>query len=422
MRERGESRKAVSAGVLGILLGGLLGGLSASSALARPEYAAKEGIVNCAACHVSPFGAGIRNAYGKLFQTRKQGPAATSLNEVFQGDLRVIGYFPENAAAKTPADRAAGVALMSSIVAVNVPLRPETGTGEGARLVFGYDFGNLNRTIRDGYVLFRPRPVNERAWLSSVQFGRFQVIPFGLLTDEHRVFNRVLTKTEFHVVQELGLALGGDPNRGLHYDAGILPWGAGNAFADEGEGLNYSVLGNLRASPKGLPGFVGASYRKFVRWADRPVKPYAAAVYGALSGARLTDGAVKLTLLGEVTLARGFNDDTAIQNASITDFSGTNTAFLSAVRGSQSIGYLLEADYDLRERLTLQYRFERAALDRRYLADAFLRHGLGFRFAVNPATSFWSRYEVSISRRPGISAETSRAARDALLLVLHVSI
>ncbi|MCM2278126.1 MAG: hypothetical protein NDJ89_08620 [Oligoflexia bacterium] len=395
----------------------------AEQAQARPEYAGKNGIVNCGSCHVSPSGAGIRNVNGKLYQTRNLGPSGTSMIDWFQGDARFIGIIPQNPKGE---GRSSGIVLMSTILSGHAPIARNAESGSETSFVVSYDLGFLNANkIRDAFLLYRPIPVEDTGWVSGIMFGRYQVIPFGLLTDEHRTYVRGLTKTTFHQDQEFGLGVSGDPFYNLHYDAMLLNGeasAAGSAFGTRAAALSYGMLFNIRYNPLLVPGFVGMSYRSY-KVVDAAYSPWAGSLYGAISGAKLTRGLVKATLLGELVMAHGYNDSGILSNGSISNnFTGGNTALKDAIKDSVSQGYYVELDYDLTNRWTLMYKFDYVALDRHFTADAFYRHAFGFRFAVNSAASFWARYEMGEAKRVFFTNENSKAERDDLLLVLHVSI
>src|SRR5580704_13890922 len=94
--------------IVGIVL------LFSASAFAKPEYAVKQN-VSCITCHLSPWGGGPRNLYGKVYGSRDFGIGRYSNQDLFSGSLRGISYYPTGASRSSN-----GTALMEASGAVNV--------------------------------------------------------------------------------------------------------------------------------------------------------------------------------------------------------------------------------------------------------------------------------------------------------------
>lgn len=385
------------------------------NANARPEYAVKHGYTQCSVCHISPFGGGARRVDGKLYGSKDFETGVQSLQNYFSGDLRAITFFPAH-----PEKTTNGIALMSAIPAVNIPLTQDK-QGVSTHLVSAFNLGGLAPTgVREAYLLVEPsHPNNGNSFFSAIQFGRFNV-PFGLMTDEHRTWTRIQSKTSINDF-EMGAALSGDPLFNFHYDFALTTGFQNGGMTFSGnKDLPWALILNLRWNPVIAPVILGTSYSRH-RTLNPQIDytPYAYSFYTGLSGHRLTHGSLPFTLLGEFQIARGWNDTNT--NPSLASFiPASDTAYQDAIKNSESLGLYLGLDYEISQRWTLQYKFENLVLDRLYTADGYIRHSAGFKWNINSNIILTSRYEIARAMRPGIQADNARAARDAFFTLLHV--
>ena len=384
---------------------------------ARPEYAVRLGTVSCAACHVSPYGGGARGLYGKYYGSNNYGVSRFSNQDLISGDLRFLALYPAKASHTTN-----GPVVMASIVSANVPVI-ENSDGSQTNLVVANSFGyltNASGSLREAYVIHRTAPEAEQAAFKHIMFGRFNS-PFGLLTDEHRTYVRVQDKTSENDF-EFGGLVSGDPLEQIHYDvaltSGMQQGGSGFTNND----LTRATIGNLRYQTSSLPFFFvtsAAFHRSLVIARTSHYNPYALAVYGTLSADRLTRQTLHGSLLAEVDLARGWNDSTT--NPGIAKFiPGSDAPFQAAVKDSQSLGWWVQANYDVTPRFVLMVKYESLALDRRFPADAFVRHGFGFKYFMNSNMNVAVRYETSQAGRSSITSDQVANARNGVLAVFNL--
>lgn len=388
--------------------------LLSGNAWARPQYAAKQGIVNCSACHASPFGGGPRNINGKYYGTHGLGVGENSAQDKVSGDFRIMLLEPNN-----PQYNPNGLVMMSAIPSGNLQLSQSDG-GSETRAVVAYDLGMLGGALgaglRDSYVRFRSVKEEANSFLKYVLFGRFNV-PFGILTDEHRTYVRIQTRTT-HNEFEMGFGFSGEPDDRFHYDLALTTGVANGGSALITNDIPWAAIANLRWNPGAMPFFLGAS-GTYQRRLNLAYNPHALSLSGALSLDRLTNGGISGSLMSEIAWAHGFND--AARNPAMARYflPANDPAFAAAVADSTSIGLMVQAEYNLTQRWTLLYKFEDLALDMRFTGDAFIRHAFGFRTILNSNMDLDLRYEIGLAGRPSITDADLSTARNDLMGVFR---
>ena len=382
------------------------------SAYARPEYALKHGLPQCTACHVSPFGGGIRNVDGKYYGHHGLNQSALPVQEMFALDLRAIAIYPNE-----PAKKGNGVALMAAIPYANLPITKNEAGLTNSRAVLGYGLGGFATGLREAYVLFDTAPAENQGYLKHILVGNFN-LPFGLQTDEHRTFVRQVSATTLNKY-EFGLGIAGEPLSILHYDFTFTN-GFQTAGAPNSTDLPYALSGNLRLTPGRLPFFLGLSgmiHRKI----QLPYNPYAAAVYTGISFDRLTRGRLKGSLSGEAMAARGWSN--TVLNSYISSYiPASQSVWQNAVAQAKSLAFLIQASVDLSPRFSLRYKFDEYVPARPFVGDAFIRHSFGFRYFVNSNMQLMVMREESKAKRAGISDLESSVARSGFIALLEAGI
>lgn len=391
------------------LVSTLLGIWPAKTTFARPEYAVRYGIVNCAACHTSPFGGGVRNTYGKQYGGHGLGSGPLSTQDFASFDWRAITLYP-----KKPSTTANGTALMTATPTANVPIT-KSGEKVTSRVVTAYGLGGLATGLRESYLLFDTTTGSDNSWISYVTFGKF-VAPFGLLTEEHRTYTKLMTRTTENNF-EMGGAVSGDPFLSFHYDLAVTN-GLQSAGAFNSNDLPWAVIGNMRWNPPGMPFFVGAS-GEVHRTMTKSYNPYSDALYMALSLDRLSKNYLHGSIQAEAVYARGWNSNPP--NDQLSYFiPTTQTAWLSSIVDAQAFGWYVLFNYDVTSRFALVYKLDEYMPDRHFSGDAFVRQGYGFRFFLNSNMNVLARYERSDAFRPGLTYTDGQAARDDVIAMLHV--
>lgn len=393
---------------------------------ARPEFAAQYTYVSCTMCHVNPAGGGIRKIEGKLYASRIFAPSEWSKQAWFQFDSRSqVAYAKRTASAERK-----GVMIMTTTPAVHLPVvkKPSTGQDE-VEVVFSHGLGLANTGLMDAYLLFNygqgpslKAPTGEKANverpLHSILVGQF-IAPFGLATDEHRTYTRIMTKSTVRDYQS-GLLLSGDPDVRFHYD---LALSAGlqtaSALATDSP---WGLYANMRWNPFRAPMFFGMSYAQVgTQKVAYPLE--AASMSMVLTTDQATNGTLTGALLAEVTWAHGWNN--SLVNGGLTGIGyfipDTETNWQTALNDSRSLGYLLQYNWNLSQTWQIQLKQEQFIPDERYTGDVFNRTGLGFRHYLNSNMSLTGRVEKSDSTRPGITETGNvRAVDNMAYLLLHL--
>jgi len=387
----------------------LAAALASTEVHARPEYAARLGYINCTACHVSSTGGGPRTVDGKMWGGR--GGNATSWvsrQDLFSVDFRSIGLFPSDP--KTAS--ASEVALMAVTPQANIKITDLKDGGVETHLVTGVQLGLLGFggvVPRESYVLARLKEPSENGLVKDIVFGRF-IVPYGVMTDEHRTYVRTQDKTGMYDF-EMGALVSGDLLPYLHHDLGVTTGfqNGGNFVAND---QTYALFANARATAPGLPFHVGSSWSQH-HSDNASYDPFSASLYTGWSLDKLSRGLLRGALLFEYEVAHGWNDPT--RNSTNLGKYFTSAVYQSAVKDSYSAGAYGLADFVLNDRWSVFYKYDRLAFDLRYPGDAFNRHGIGAKYYFNPYMSLSARYEISSSGRDELNTGTPNTRNDVLL-------
>lgn len=371
----------------------------AQFAEARPEYAVRHAIVSCTACHVSPVGGGIKNLSGKLYAANSKGYQFTpkKYQENLSFDMRILFYESE----KYTGTRG-GLGLMNATIGGVLPL--EEGEDFNISAVAETDLGAFpGAGPRSVYAITN---FGDNQLVENVMVGKF-VVPFGLLTDEHRTYTRIQSLTSFNDF-EMGALLSGRLGfESMHYDLGAFSGmhAGGNLVSGSANG---GVV-NVRWAPRFLPFYFGVSANYYN--IDQKPDPNADTAYVAVSLDRLTNSLIKGSFLLESARARYFN--TTDSNSQVpTYFIGSDSAYQAAVDGSTSEGLYALLNIDVSPRTTLIYKYDSISLDHSYDGDAFERHGFGVKRSLTRQTSVSARYEYAQVGREGVS-DSLRSAQNA---------
>jgi hypothetical protein len=380
--------------------------LFSESGSARPEYSLEQKS-HCSACHITPYGGGQRNQFGKTFGMRGYSVTDEKLDRDLSIDARFAGYYATQETSKR-----SGFAVMSTVVSgvksleeSDVPLS----------FVAAYDLGSLNSGLREAYAIW---PLKQHQDSVSVMVGKFQA-PFGLLTDEHRTYTRMLTMTSNQEF-ETGINLSAIAMRVFQLDlAAVNGFQSGGKYT-EGD-VTQGLIGNLRYNSTVLPIMLGTSYAFHQR---REVEPKVLRAYSGYLGVtfkNITNGYLPLTITGEKVLASQFTDPTFNRYINryfipIEGFDG----YMADIADKQSTAEFLQARLTISPKLALLYKYDRLLLDKEFPGDAYQRHGYGIDHRINKAINFQLRHEKAIVGREGINTANSVAARDAFIAVVHV--
>lgn len=381
--------------------------LAVGQAWARPEYAARLGINNCQSCHYNPGGGGLRNPNGKFYGWRARHGVWDEDKKYWHIDLRMNGLYPNRA---TEANN--GMALMSAVAGASLPIEKD-GDKVRSQIVLAYDMGTIAANgPREVYLQFIPDETS--VWT----LGRF-LAPFGLLTDEHRAFTRLQTKSTIYDF-EMGGIYSKDLSERAHIDfsltTGFAQGGKFTGGTSTTPEQTSAVILNSRFSPSFYPGFLGLSYRSDQSLIVKDVQ--AASAYSAISLER-TRLFIPLHVLGEVVWARGWNNQkyNAINLGQFIP--GSDLALQSALEKSESLGMGAEANFEINPWWVLQYRYDRMALDQKFSGDVFQRHGVGFKHFFTATTNILVRYEKAESSVKEVPQESVRANKDSFYFILH---
>ena len=382
------------------------------SAFARPEYSAMNRI-SCSSCHTTPWGGGPRNVYGKIFGARNLGSPKTNNTDVFYGDFRALLFTPKN-----PVTGSNGMAMMEIAPSANVPIT-ESEDGSEMHVVATYDFAPIMGSggAREAYIHWQIGS-DENRLVSHVLVGRFNS-PFGLLTDEHQTYTRILTNSTLNTFLT-GLSVSGEPIQNLHYDLALTNNLKGDGGL-HGADIKWGEVFNLRWTPEFFPGLFGASQNYQHSSMNSFSEPIAFSAYSVISLDRLTNKKLNGSLSGEVVSAKNWIDPNNNSNTPpLASFFGASAAYQTAAAASRSIGYYCQAKYDLTTRWSLFYKFDYLTFDESYPADAFMRHGLGFEVYLNSNVILNVRGERASVGRPEIVGTNALAAEDDLLATLRL--
>lgn len=380
------------------------------SAFARPEFALRHRINRCTACHLSPIGGNERNVYGKYYGARHFKPGPYSNQDLVSLDARMLYYRPDPGHAQSKG----GLGWMAGIVSGNIPLVRETGKSE-VNLVFGHNIGGFAAaSVRNFYIRWKNAEDTETQFLPQyVMLGRFHT-PFGILTDEHRALIRLQTRTGWNDF-EMGAVMSSNPWESLHYDLAIVNGEKTAGTLASENALLWGQILNIRFMPATWPIMLGISGSYHRREHDRHSSPYAGSVYAMLSFDRLTSGWFSGSLSAEYSRAKFWNSSLETGFVDSTDYS-------NLVARSESEGITGQFNWDISRSWTLLYRYEQLALETSFPADAFRRHGVGFRHYLGPNMFLQGRVEDSQANHPSQKNGNGKGAVDGSFLLLQVGI
>jgi hypothetical protein len=388
--------------------------LSPCSAWARPEYALKTKL-NCTACHVTPWGGGPRNLFGKSYGAHDHPPGKISMSsDLFYGDVRFIDYI-----ATAPTTQESGAALMEAAVTADVPIL-QGERGQEMRGVLTFNVATLSGSeAREAYVRFQ-LPSDHEADATYFLVGHFYV-PFGLLTDEHRTYTRIQNDSRINDY-DTGADLSGNFSHDWHYDLAIvnnLNTGGGFTTAD----WSLAGVGNLRWNPSDLPLLLGIS-GEYERYSFQPA-PYAGSFYAGLSLDRVSHDTLKGSLFYEFVGAKNW-DNPAVNGGEVNPGLGTifvpasQGAYLNSLTSATSLGQYVWLRYELSSFWNLIYKMDYLALDASHMGDAFWRHGFGFETFLNSNMIFDARFEKAFAGAPGIGANDVLAVQSDFFVMLRL--
>lgn len=388
--------------------------LPTQSAFARPSYAARSGVVSCTGCHVSPAGGGIRTSAGKAFGARGFQMSQWQIQEYAQVDTRMIYYQPERSQTSH-----SGLGLMSTILSTQIPLRNGKGTEQPgpARFVASYDFGQFNAGQRATYVMWVDEEAATSIDRNTVILGRFQV-PFGLMTDEHKTYVRMQTATSYNDFK-MGAMYSKTTTPNVHYDLALV--NGLQTAATEGSGRfsagpTGGVYVNARLSPQEPNYYGGVSLAYNYRHGEQQ-DLWAASLYSAIPLDSMRARNQEATLLLEVSTAQGFTEGSINPDISRFFYAG-NSTYQSLVEQAQSIGYMARFNWYFTNRWMAFYKFDSLTLNIDYPADAFLRHGVGFKHWLSANSILQTRVEIAKAGHPAI-AEENLGEQETVFLVYH---
>lgn len=387
--------------------------IASSTSYSRPEYAIHHGINRCTICHISPSGGSERNLNGKYYGSRNFSPSPYSRQDLVSLDFRALYFAPENRP-----ETNGGLAWMAGIVSLNLPLSQEDDKKE-KRLVFGHNIGGFSAAQpRNLYLRWKNYGENEYHFYPQyVLFGRFHA-PFGLLTDEHRTYTRILTRNTWNDF-EMGVLASGDISPEVHYDAALVNGEktSGTSLGKD-RALIWGQIINFRLQPFQGPILIGMS-GSYHRRIKKEESPYAATIYGVLSLTRWSNGKINGSLSMEYTQAHFWNSENVGIAGLLQD---PNGVYLNTVSKSESSALLLQTTWDLNLQWSFLYRYEQLRLDRHFPADTFDRHGLGFRHFFDSNMILNTRIEFANARQPTQHSSSGKASIDGGWIVLQIGI
>lgn len=391
------------------VVGTLLVTLAMESAWARPEYALQTGVNRCTACHISATGGGVRNLTGKYFGSRGYKVNPALMQEWIGADVKMMHYAPEKGK-----ETRGGSALMAASVYLTAPLTAEDEGAFERRVVYEQNVGSMGASTRQIYMAWTDRDAEVNSWLpQQVILGR--IIPaYGILSDEHRVFVRMQTATEWNTRTRMGVQFSANPYESLHYDFSILNGQENTGTVSAGQSEIFGGELNLRYLTPNHPWMLGLSANSYAGTAgDQPRS--AQGVYAGLSVSRLTGQRVPVEVMLEYDQAKNWNVASWMAPF-VTD------AYATLVTGKESRGGYLQAQWELSQRWSLLYRYDYLLMDKDFPGDAFTRNGLGVKTYLAPNTWVMARYDKATAGRADEEASTRTGSLDAWWALLTISL
>ncbi len=421
--------------VCGFFAAGLAGALALPGLLpeaeARPEYALRIRTNRCATCHTNPAGGGHRNLTGRAFAPSPPaaGEAVSPLQEflsqdMFGFDWRVLAYAHIAGGKGEDKHKGAlqsisGPAAMAAVPSVSIPFYKSKG--REWRFVYSYNIGGYYRGSRDSYLRIKLYD-DYRKYPQFITFGQFAA-PFGLMTDEHRTYVRMQTRTTWNQ-QKMGVLLSGGWTPALSYDL---------AFVNEGEteGARSRKTDSekketdLKVFAAGLGGFANVRYLSTAwGWMAGASASYhnnkhnsaALSLYQALDLNSLTRNKLPGAFLAEGVLGYKTNSQiTSLMQGG--DFAGARGDDLA---NSNSLGALVRWNYDFLPKWGFVFKYDHFNPDIKYTGDYYQRFGLGLKHFFNSQTILEGRGVLARASPKAETKGSSPVTQNALWLLLQV--
>lgn len=387
------------------------------NSFSRPQYAIRNKLNDCTACHFNPSGGGARNVFGKSNGSRKFKIGPYSKQDLFSLDYRAASINSTKAKNENPN----GTGIMTSNATAAIPVVQEED-GSEIHAVASYDLGGFGAGARETYARFTTSSFGGLS-PQNIVFGKFN-IPFGLLTEEHRSYTNKQTNTGSNNF-EMGVMFSGNPHYSFHYDLAFVEgYQKGAGYPDAGN--NYGVVLNLRYNFNNSPLYVGLSglYNKGQINSEtgeiREFEPWAVSTHSALSLDHLTGKILKGSLLAEFVVAHNFNRPEF--NSGIGYFINPteSAAYYSEVQDKHSFGAKLRLDLDLSKRWSVFYKLDAFAPDHEHLKDQFLLTSLGLKFWYKSNVDIDLRLEKAEIKRAGIEETGVSASKDKILALARI--
>lgn len=306
---------------------------------------------------------------------------------------------------------------MAGVVGGNVNLVESSPERYEAKFVMNLNLGGFTAagTNRDTYLRYKIREDDEISWLPQYYvLGRF-LAPFGVSTDEHRAYARMITKTSWHDL-DAGLLMSGDPSGTIHYDIGLLSGekNGGSSIASGGA-TRYGYMVNLRWMPSWFPATLGlsANYYRRSEGAEGATASSLYALY-SLTRSSLLSRWIRGSIAAEYVTARQWNESQVQLVSSPT--------YLGALKNERAEGWYSALVIDLNPKVSLVFRYDRATLDVGFPSDFYERTGIGIKHYVGPNMSFSVRTEFAKATHPTEANGTATGAQNATWLLMQVAL
>lgn len=203
----------------------------------------------------------------------------------------------------------------------------------------------------------------------------------------------------------------------IHYDLALVNDLQNSGAFSQGD-LSWAEIFNARWSPSNLPLFLGVS-QTYQRLINSP-QPSAYSLYAAVSGDRLTNGKLTATVLGEMVVAKNWNNPNL--NNSLGSFftTGGLSSYQAAVASARSRGFYLKATYDISPKWNLFYKYDDLLMDTDFSGDGFARHGFGSEVFLNSNLILNFRYEKAVTGLSEASSVNELATQNDFMVMLRV--
>lgn len=385
---------------------------------ARPEYAIRHGFTRCTTCHLSPVGGGTRNLMGKSFGLRGFNPGPFATQDVWSLDVR--GIYLNNP--EGPNTLKGGAGIMAGNLSANLPVTAEEEGKAPLRAVLTHNVGGFPAGAggpREAYLRWELKDDSATGFSPQyVLLGRF-VSPFGIVTDEHRTYTKLQTQSTWNNL-DIGALFSGNPSSFLHYDFSLVNGQKtnGTGFGDGNAAVWGSTL-NLRLMTSESPVGFGLSGLHYEKVKDQD-SASASAAYMMVSMDRLTWDVFKGSLLVEYVSAQGLNSNIDLARMF------TDSAYLDTVKNSESRGLYALLNWEFSEVLSFCYKYDQYTPNLSFVADSYVRHGLGFKYYFGPNLFTLVRFEKAEAGHPSeqniSTTPPGLGASDAAWAYLQLSI